>query len=144
MRIISGLFSALLAISFFLPWMDISIFHASGYDLPSLFQQAAVRGDSFVWIGYGLYLIPIFAIFHTICLFIGKYSRGFGLITAALPIIYLLYFIRNLTVSNSISGTFTDILQMGAYLTIVSAIMLFITTVGYLPENRRKRVYYYK
>ena len=140
MRGIGAIVSLLLVFAFFLPWFDMVIMTASGADLPSLFNQAnSIIGDGgTVWYVYGLYLIPLFGVVNAALLFLDKSSKVFSFITSIIPLLYFALFYNNLSQWGGMSGSIMDMLKYGSYITLLSAVTLFLISI-FLPSRHHMR-----
>lgn len=136
MRMVGAVVSLLLVFAFFLPWFDIVVTSASGADLPSLVNQLSSVTEDNTWYVYGLYLIPLFGIINAILLFLEKQSKAFSIVTSVIPLLYFALFINNL--SQWGESSLFDILKIGAYITILSAIALFFISLS-LPSRQKIR-----
>ena len=107
---IVGLSSLGLMGSFFLPWIKFLMATPSGYDL----QQIPSEEAKLIWI------IPITALLALVATIIKKGVSSFSQIAGAMPFLALMYYRVKL------GAGFFQILQIGAYLSLALAAILFV------------------
>lgn len=92
------LFSIILVVAFFLPWVDFSFITFSGYELPKAIHQLSTiggGGSSLIFLVYLVYLIPIFSILNIASDFklisFSQSFKKFDFYLAVLLCIYIIY-----------------------------------------------------
>lgn len=119
-------------ISFFLPWVDLTFFSISGFEVPKRIANLDCLFNAFsdedqtspivLW-SYSLYSIPLLSIIAIILNLIGKQKRVLELTVASIPIIIvLLCFLLFGGEFNQVINYFT----IGIYLTLFLSIGLII------------------
>lgn len=129
-----------LLIAFFLPWVDLTIFTLSGYNIPTSLDKLAYalsiiddnNNSDILKISYLLYLIPLFSIINIIRDIAG-YKKSylineylFGILASILVIIIAIN-TREFSLS---------ILGMGFYLTFI--LSLIGTILNGMPHNKQE------
>src|SRR5204862_349949 len=101
---VENICAAALILAFFLPWVSIGgLFTIPGYKIPDIVQALSGLGSSLAEMGnqtgqasqgtpavtyaiYGLYLIPILAVYFLVRAGTGKSTKGVGLAAGLLPV----------------------------------------------------------
>lgn len=129
MKNLIGISSLVLLISFFLPWTYFFT-SISGFDIAfhsSEFVDITEDGGIALLL-YGLFTIPVLSIITLMGSFQGKDVKKIGVITGIIPLLYFLYFFVQ-------SDGLYEALGFGAYLTILSALVLVISPfIGTLSQ----------
>lgn len=127
-----------LLISFFLPWFEVFIFHASGYDLPNVLQKTAniFSNEKMNIFSYVLYSIPVFTMIHLLMVALDKMSYPIGIITGLIPVCCILYFMKKITYFDTLSDSLFDVLQYGIYITFFSGCFLTVLSCIGLYKKR--------
>jgi hypothetical protein len=110
--------AASIIIFFFLPWAQFMGLSASGYNLGDFGSYA-----NLVW------LIPGSSVLLIILAVNGKDLKIVGILTGVLPFLGLLYGF------SEVGGDLFQILGIGAYLTLISALILVLTLLGIIKTS---------
>lgn len=124
----STILSIGLLIAFFLPWVDLTFFTLSGYDIPTSLQKLSQlnkvfsdNGNSDIYkFSYFIYLIPVFCVFNILKDFgiiknISYFLNDFlvGIISSILILLYVINF----------NEKATSIFSIGYYLTVIFSVL---------------------
>ena len=139
---VENICAAALILAFFLPWVSIGgLLTIHGYKIPDIVQALSGLGSSLAEMGnetgqasqgtpavtyaiYGLYLIPLLAVYFLVRAGTGKSTKGVGLAAGLLPVAaFAFVFIKG-------GMGALKVLGFGAFLTIASAIGLLLYVTG--------------
>jgi len=134
-----------LIIGFFLPWVDIGGFIAiSGYQIPKIIngigqfrKMAGQETDGVTLVYILLYLIPILSVVTIIANIYDKNPKIPALFAGIIPIVGLFYLIIKADISENKATDIFQIISIGTYVTLVSAIGMIMSVMGILtlPRN---------
>ena len=137
-----------LLVLFFFPWIqigDVVSITLKGYEIPDLAEHVAKGVGQFkslfnenanreIWVFwyYLIYLIPVFSVATVVLGILGKNVKVTGLLTAAVPIGWFIYAL--IKIGSDLFGMMT----LGAYLTLLCAILMILAVVEVLQIPEKK------
>ncbi|MBS1778055.1 MAG: hypothetical protein JST70_01945 [Bacteroidetes bacterium] len=133
------IFSGILLIAFFMPWVNLSFISLSAYEIPEKMRAINngvnffIHGSStmpYLYVAYALYLIPIFCLTTIIRGVAGYSTKAFSFIAATVAITLLVYAI------SLIGEVILKIATIGLYITSITSFILFFAS---LPLNTPKQ-----
>lgn len=140
------IFSGVLLIAFFMPWVNFSFFTLSGYEIPEKVKAINNVIDFFsknnpilpnLYLSYALYLIPIFCTITIVRAIAGYGSSVFSFLGALTVIVLACY------AYSQYGEVVVKAADIGLYTTVITAVILFFVSLpfGNAAQSNHNKYY---
>ena len=115
-------------VAFFLPWVSFMGLSAAGYSIVGTLNNfLAIGGESAPWQVYLIFLVPLAAVGVLVTDFLKtdeKIARIVAIVAGVIPVAGIIYLLIQS------EGEGFKVLAMGAYLTVIAAIVMLLAVFG--------------